>query len=185
MSLRDFTKAIAAITAGMGVILGAEASNSQSIAYRNTVSFVCENTFDRPSGAYLPTTVAKVPRRSNPVKIIRWQLQEKGGFSNQQRCQIVSQKFDRFYNQGQLNYITSGEINGYSVICAVANRSQQCNRSNILFTVVEKQDPNLILQKLTGIMAGKESGNIIYQSSGEEQMYFSVEKMLEQSVSQN
>ena len=138
--------------------------------YRNRVSFYCQNIQNAP------TTVAKVPRRYDAVRIIRWKYMDVK--VNEQRCEEVSDKFQEFYDRGKLNYVTHGRVNGYSVICAVANMGEQCNGSNQLFTLLNNNDPDLVLRKLMGMLEGNVGTFIIEENGGEEQVYISMDKIL-------
>jgi hypothetical protein len=59
----------------------------------------------------------------------------------------VSERFQKAYTQGSLNYITAGTVNKLPVICATATKSP-CDNNNILFTLEPKDDPNKVLQQL-------------------------------------
>ena len=164
---------LAALTTTASFLLSTKVGMSQP-GYRHQVNFSCqkiENT---------PTTVAQVPRQYAPVRIIKWKHMT--DLVNQQRCEEVSRKFQQFYDRGRLNYVTYGKVNGYTVICAVINKGEQCNSSNQLFTLLNNNDPDLLLLKLMGMLEGNVGSLIIEENGGREQIYISLEKILNKKI---
>ena len=148
-------------------------NSSQSIVAQsqesNGVRFSCKETFDPISGTNIPATVAWVPQRQKNVSVIYWKSDDfsQGGWTPQARCEEVSPKFQTFYNDGRLNYLTHGKIGVYPVICAVVEDDETCNGDNQLFTVNPDADAESVLLKLKDITenATNSSGGI-YLSSG-------------------
>lgn len=126
------------ILASVGV-LGAIAP-VQAAEVNQSAKFVCGT-----SQGY-PATVALTPRGSVPV--VRWSSNYFGssGFSPQQRCKIVSAKFQQYYQNGTLNYLTTGWANRQPVVCVAAHKGGPC--SDVLFTLKPGSDPYTTLTRL-------------------------------------
>lgn len=176
------TLGLAAVTSLATISLPANFSQSTAAeSQSNQVTFLCQSMFDPASGERIPTTVAWIPERKGHVYFIGWKSEyfNQGGWTPAERCQKVSQKFQEFYEQGRLNFLATGKIKGYSVICGVLNQGETCNPSNQLFTLKTGSDAEDVIQKLMDIADGKSAG-IIFQNSGE-QLYVSVKDFLKKS----
>jgi Circadian oscillating protein COP23 len=95
----------------------------------------------------VPTTMATTSRGAVPV--IRWLSTLGENYTPEKRCQIVSEKFQTFYNDGTLNYLTTGVVNQLPVICAAQQENGPC--SGVLFTLKPNSDPGQTLQRLLSI----------------------------------
>jgi hypothetical protein len=95
----------------------------------------------------VPTTMAKTSRGAVPV--IHWLSTLGENYTPAKRCQIVSEKFQTFYNDGTLNYLTTGVMNQLPVICAAQQENGPC--SGVLFTLKPNSDPGQTLQRLLSI----------------------------------
>lgn len=141
------------------------------------LTFLCRSIFDKASGEQVPATIAWIPERRGNVRFIAWKSEyfEKSGWTTQKRCEEVTKKFQAAYEQGRLEYLTTGQNNGYPIICTV-NIHGNCNGSNQLFTLKDGSNSELVLQQLTNIATGR-SSEPLWQSSGEK-TYFDVQKFL-------
>jgi hypothetical protein len=165
MKLQSFSTALG-LTA-FTLILGASPSFSQgnaSAKQPDKVTFLCKSIYDNASGERIPATVAWVPERKVHVRFIAWKSEYFPQFSPQKRCQLVSEKFQKFFESGSLNYLTTGIIRGLPVVCA-AKINGDCYPNNQLFTLKFGSDPQTILKRLVNIADGT-SGEPIFQSSG-------------------
>lgn len=79
----------------------------------------------------VPHTFVRTARGN--VAMIKWQ--SAGKWSAIDRCVSVSQRFQAFSDNGLLRNIATGVVNGQSVICAVVNKGDSCNNSNLLVTL--------------------------------------------------
>lgn len=97
----------------------------------------------------VPTTVAQTSRGDVPV--IRWVSDyfSGAGYTPQKRCLEVSERFQNFYNNGMLNYITTGVINRQPVVCVAETPGSTC--SEVLFTLEKNDDPNVVMQQLFNV----------------------------------
>lgn len=97
----------------------------------------------------IPATVARTSR--GDVPIIRWVSTyfNAKGYTPETRCMEVSKKFQTFYDNGTLNYITSARVNGQPVVCVAKSPGGGC--SDVLFTLEAKDDPNSVVQELFNV----------------------------------
>ena len=128
------------------------------------VTFLCKEIYDTAGKTNIPATVAWVPQRKGHVRLIAWKSQYFSSWSPQNRCASVTKNFQKYYEEGRLDYLSTGKRNGYPVICA-AKPGENCTKNNHLFTIKQGNNPKIVLQRLLGIFEG-ESSNILYQSSG-------------------
>jgi Circadian oscillating protein COP23 len=151
-------------------------SEVDAVEKSDRVTFYCGKIPDQASGEHIPATVAWVPQREETVTIIAWKSNYIPQWDAQKRCETVSPKFQAFYEDGRLEYLTTGENQGYDIICAAVETGQACKAEDQLFQVKANNDPEAVLTGLTGIIEGT-SSEPIYQSSGD-QTYVSMEELL-------
>jgi len=125
--------------------------------------FVCED-------GYMPTTMFYAPEGDLPV--IRWVSHyfAESGYSPEVRCREVSARFQRYYEDGTLNYITTGIVNRLPVVCVSSELGGPCR--GVLFTLRPQEDASQVVQQLFDISyanAGPlyESGSRIYLDMNE------------------
>ena len=150
-------------------------SNAQTAYKSDRVNFYC-GEFTDDTGETIPATMAYVPQRKASVSIIGWKSNYIPAWDAQRRCDTVSPKFQAFYEDSRINYLTTGKNNGYDIICAAVER-QPCKPNDQLFQVKASNDPDAVLKGLTGIIEG-ETGTPIYQSS-DNKIYVSMDEFLE------
>ncbi len=99
-----------------------------------------------------PTTYVNTPTGNIPL--IRWVSHyfEHSGYTPEVRCRDVSQRFNRFYNQGILNYVTTGFVNNQPVVCVATDRGGPC--TGVLFTLKSGQSASRTIQQLFDVRAG-------------------------------
>jgi hypothetical protein len=97
----------------------------------------------------VPTTMAKTSR--GDVAVIRWVSRDVFGeaYPPAVRCNIVSEKFQSFYQDGTLNFLTTGVVNRMPVICAAQAQDGPCN--GVLFTLKPGGDPGRTLKRLLAV----------------------------------
>jgi hypothetical protein len=131
------------------------------------MSFFCGKIFDQANNNYIPATLVWIPERQENVRLIAW----KSNYWDKtipidERCQIVTQKFQAKYDNGDLQYFTFGKYNGYPIICVVKNMGDRCNGDSQLFTLKPHSNPQGIIEQLSGIFGGN-LGDVLYQNSGD------------------
>lgn len=124
------------LTAG-AIALGGLTINTQP-SHAQSTTFFCGMS----NG--VPATIAQTPRGN--VSVIRWVSSyfSGAGYNPQTRCQEVSGRFEAYKNNGTLNYITTGIMNGQPVVCTRSTNGGGCN--GLLFTL--KQGENATPAKL-------------------------------------
>jgi hypothetical protein len=128
----------------VGVVLCSVALTSGGIfscpAIAMTQSFEC-SVVDG-----IPTTVANTSRGAIPV--IRWKSNnfDNAGWPAAKRCKEVSKKFQQYFETGQLNYLTTGKVNGQNVVCTADKKGGDC--IGLLFTIRPNHSPSETLRKL-------------------------------------
>ena len=155
----------------------------------NQMTFFCHQLYDPASGEKAPMTVVWIPERQGHVRIIGWKSEAFGkNWTPQKRCDEVSPKFQKFYESGQLNYLSAGRIetttkNGNisakQVICGVQDTQSVCNDKNLLFTVKDTEQSANVLKSLVDILTGT-SANPIWQSS-DQRIYLNVKNYLREA----
>ena len=178
MNLQSFCTALGLTALTLSVITfpGFSQDNS-SASPSNKARFFCNRMFDKASGEQIPMTVAWVPERQAHVLFIGWKSEAFPKWSPEKRCKVVSDKFQKFQEAGLLNYLTTGRIKGFPVICVAKDNQETCNGNNQLFTLKNASDSKLVLKQLSGIFEGT-VGEPNYQSSGG-QTYFNVRNYLQ------
>jgi Circadian oscillating protein COP23 len=142
-------------------------AHSQTIHKPTVVTFFCNEIYDSASGQKIPATFAWLPEKQGNVAIIGWKSQffAQYGWTAQQRCENVTPKFQEAYDSGRLQYLTTGLLSGYPVVCAIVKEEEVCDSTNQLFTLKPNDEPFKVLQQLMELLTGKAS-DILYQSSG-------------------
>jgi hypothetical protein len=112
-------------------------------------AIAAEQLFSCGSSGGVPSTMAKTSRGMVPV--IKWSSDYFGGsgYSSLKRCQIVSDKFQQYYETGELNYLTTGRLNSQNVVCVAKVRLGAC--SGVLFTLKPGSHPGRTLQRLMDV----------------------------------
>ncbi|NEP02335.1 MAG: hypothetical protein F6K58_27535 [Symploca sp. SIO2E9] len=107
------------------------------------VAFFCRISDD------VPATMVRTPQ--GELVIIHWnsdQLNE-SEFTVEELCEQVSQRFQTYYDTGELNYITTGRMNRQLVACVAEREGGACK--GLLFTLNSKSKPRLALQRVLRI----------------------------------
>ena len=138
-------------------------------SYANNIKFFCEQSKG------IPTTFAR-REDGRKIPIIRW-VSSYSFLTPLQRCQEVSRRFQRSYDNGTLKTITTGMINEHSVICAVVSTNDACTNPNVLFTLKPGDNGKVVLERLLDrrSLAGSMIQN---QSSDDSQIYIDFETYL-------
>ena len=98
----------------------------------------------------VPATVVQT-KTGKQVPIIYWKSQTftGSGWTPERRCQEVSSRFQSFHAAGNLDYITTGRMNGMPVICVAKSDGGAC--AGLLYTLKPGQNATATLQKLFDI----------------------------------
>jgi Circadian oscillating protein COP23 len=113
--------------------------------------FFCGKIRNPSTGDEVPTTIARTQRGN--VLMIHWKstifVNGLNDFTPESRCLEVSRRFQTFYSQGDLNYLTTGKINDQNVICVTQEYGGACK--GLLLTLEPKDDPQAVLRDLMDV----------------------------------
>lgn len=124
-----------------------------------------------------PTTIARTPQGS--VAVISWKSNYFGnsGFSPKQRCNLVSQRFQKHANKGTLRYITVGKMNKQNVMCVAQKQSGGCRKDGLLLTFEPTDDPATVIKELFGV-SSRAGGDSVHRGEGSEP-YININNVLQ------
>ena len=98
--------------------------------------------------------------RAGNIPIIPWtsDFGSSVGYTPQSRFQKVSANFQKYYEQGVLNYITTGKKNDYDIICVSSQLGGGClddASQGLLWTLKPEDNTNEVIPKVfdVGYMA--------------------------------
>ena len=178
MNIKSSFKLLVAVISLSSFGIFGRSTDAQTAYKTDRINFYCGEYTDKSSGETIPATMAYVPQRKASVSIIAWKSNHIPAWDAQTRCNTSSPKFQSFYEEGRLNYLTTGVNNGYDIICAALKIGQPCKPEDQLFQVKASDDPSAVLKGLTGIIEGETTDTPIYQSSGNK-IYVSMDEFLE------
>ena len=187
MKIKSLTAVTATVALSFLAIPLFAPSSQAEISVENTdgkefpedrVTFYC-GTISESDTEKIPTTLAYVPQRKTHIPIVAWTNDSIAAWNPERRCNAVSSKFQTFYQDGRLNYLTDGQVAGEQVICALLEKQEQCSGENQLFQVRSGTDSEEVIVGIKEILKGKRSQTeVIYQSSGDRN-YVSISGLLE------
>ncbi|MDJ0568436.1 MAG: COP23 domain-containing protein [Pleurocapsa sp. MO_192.B19] len=134
---------------GLGMVVGAISVSGESSYAQER--FYCDSN-------QMATTV-QTERGSIPL--IRWTDRSfPPPFTPEQRCQIVSDRFKKFDNNGTLKYIKADTINNLPALCVAAYKGGPCLPNGLLVTFKPGTDANQTLLKILDRRVWATSGPI-------------------------
>ncbi len=125
--------------------------------------------FCKTNSEGIPTTYITGPT-GKFIELISWQKDAIGGFSPEERCQIVSERLQEAHEEGNLAYITHGFMNGSPVICGTSSNGGSCDK--LLLTIRPEDDPKTTIENL--FQAGSFSSSPLIQNNGKSRYYYSL-----------
>jgi hypothetical protein len=139
--------------------------SSKSVAQRqSSVTYHCGTHNGEPA------TIANNPRRGE-VALIVWRTLRFEQWSPERRCEAVSARFQRMNDDRTLGSILPGKIDGYSVVCAVPEITQNlavvnCPSEQVLMTLgaigdSETPDVHGTIRQFLGMSRGTSNEPII------------------------
>lgn len=133
-------KNLATVTLSILTILFTETHLTNGNSNAQEITFVCgiyENT---------PATIARTPTAEKPM--ILWNSDRLGPSeaSPEELCQQVSAQLQLYHSKGELNYITTGRMNGQLVACVAETEGGGC--VNSLFALNPERKPNTSLERI-------------------------------------
>ncbi len=120
---------------------------TQSATVTSTTSPTTSTKFYCGMSNGQPATLLSSIRGIRPLII--WEKPDHfSGLSPEQRCEEVSARFQRFYDNGSLNYLIAGWVWGVPVLCAASERNNSCSSTNMLIPLPRGTDAKSVLEKL-------------------------------------
>jgi Circadian oscillating protein COP23 len=130
---------------------------------KQTTRFFCGQSRTLNTTKTVPTTFARTKRGNVPV--IRWQstfFQASSVYTPLKRCEEVSRRFQKYYSDGTLAYLTAGQMNTQNVICVSEEYGGPCQ--GLLLTLEPKDNPQAVLKDL--LNARNRAGGPLTRSTG-------------------
>jgi len=136
------------------------------------VRFICQTGYDNVVQKDLPTTYAAT--QGEQRAIVRWSTEyfTSSGWDPQRRCEDVSPRFQKAYDNNTLNFITNGTMNNQPVLCTALQDGGECE--DLLITLRPEDYPQQLAQELGQILKGRSTGPLRHNSDGEQQVYIQV-----------
>jgi len=103
-------------------------------------------------------TLVNTPRGNVPL--IYWVSGDfaASGWTDEKRCQEVSQRFEEHHINGTLKYIRTGTIKNNPVLCIASSEGGTCPEKNLIVTLKPGTNAETVLQELVSVrdrVAGK------------------------------
>ena len=137
------------VLTGFARVFGIAALTSLATSAMNLPSYAEGTTFYCGKSNSVPTTFVRTQDGKN-LPIIRWITTSLGSkeLTPVQRCQQVSRRFQKTYDNRTLRYIKAGTLNGLPVVCAAVEKNAACTDRTLLFTLKRGSDPNATARQL-------------------------------------
>ena len=136
----------------------------------------------------VPATLVRTSRGNIPI--IRWvDTAFPQPYNPEHRCEEISDRFQRFYQNGTLNFLRAGRLKNQSVLCVAGEKGGPCLPEGILVTLKPKTNPQEILEQLLDYRGSSSggvielSGNNTMVSSVNDAAYLNVNKLIVQMES--
>ncbi len=135
--------------------------------------FICDES------GHIPTTFFVSQEGTLPV--IHWVSHyfAQSGYDPLVRCRDVSNRFQRFYDVGVLNYVTTGIVNHQPVVCVTDERGGPCQ--GVLFTLRPDENASHIVQQLFDISYA--SSGPLFQSGS--RVYLDINEFLNFDINES
>ena len=139
--------------------------------------FICREGFDKASGKKLPTTYAFTGGQKRAI--IRWSTEyfSGSGWDTQTRCDEVSPRFQKAYENGSLNLITNGVMNNEPVICTALQDGGSC--VDLLMTLrLNIDDGPQLVRELGQILSGTATGPMQHNSDAQVYVQLDIDEFI-------
>ena len=107
----------------------------------------------------IPTTI--VNTHKGTIELIAWKSDyfSGSGYTPDYRCQVISNRFQKYSDVKNLRYISTGVMNNQKVIC-VSEKSGNCKSNGLLITLQNNDDSEQVMRDLFNLAARKSSGSL-------------------------
>lgn len=133
--------------------------------------FYCDSGYDKVTDKKLPTTYTfyEGEKRS----LIRW-TKHLGNYTPQERCDVISPRFQEAYRKDGLSIITNGYMNNQPVICTANENGGDC--VTLLMTLRPTDNSLVILNELKDALLGRSIGPVRHSGSNKPpQVYYQID----------
>ncbi|PMB00582.1 hypothetical protein CEN50_02630 [Fischerella thermalis CCMEE 5268] len=111
----------------------------------------------------VPATLVRTSRGNIPI--IRWVDEAfPPPWTPEKRCEEISSRFQRFYDNGTLNFLRAGKLRSQPVLCVASEKNGPCLANGVLVTLKPDRNPRETLQRLLDYRGG--SGGVSIDLSG-------------------
>jgi Circadian oscillating protein COP23 len=154
--------------------LGTIALALSSTAITVQPSYAQSSKFSCGMSGGVPATLVRTSRGKIPI--IRWVDNAfPPPWTPQQRCEEISARFERFYDNGTLNFLRAGKLSNQPVLCVASYKGGSCLPNGVLVTLKAGTNAPLTLQRLLD-RQGLGGGRPIELSGGNSNELLSYEK---------
>ncbi|MDB9437733.1 COP23 domain-containing protein [Dolichospermum lemmermannii CS-548] len=160
------------ILAVVTVLSGVVTTNQPSYSYTTGTRFSCERKGDE----YFTFLRTEDSKKYQVMKFASTDFPPPYN-KIRNRCEEISSRFQRSYDNGTLKKIIVGRLNNQSVVCAVKYNYDVCDRSNLLFTLTNKAKGKDIANRLFNI-AEKDSRKVL-TANGSDNIMIDFDRYLE------
>jgi Circadian oscillating protein COP23 len=145
----------------------ASSSNTKNLKAASSKKLELESVaFQCGTSDSTPATIAKI-KDLDELLVIRWASDffKAGGYDAQTRCEQVSARFESYKTGGDVLYLTSGKLNGQSVICVTSQEDGSCgtgieSNGGLLFTLKPTDDSQATLEDLVTVLQSKPESDL-------------------------
>jgi hypothetical protein len=143
MQLRLFAQVLSGVAFALAVFA---TTTSNQPSYAESEKFFCTQEKGVP--------VTKVRTSRGNETFIRWVVKDFKKFPPQQRCNIVTKRFQRYYDNGALFITSRDNVNGYPVLCISDRKNAPCTTDNILVALKPGADVGVVLKQILDFRSG-------------------------------
>jgi Circadian oscillating protein COP23 len=143
MQLRLFTQILPAVLASTVTSLAISATQP---SYAGNNKFFCTQEGNVP--------MTKIRTSRGNETFIRWVVEDFKKYPALKRCQLVSSRFQRYYDNGKVFITTRNNVNGYPVLCIANRKNTPCTAENILVTLKPGSDTGKVLNQMNDFRRG-------------------------------
>ncbi|MDF5725267.1 MAG: COP23 domain-containing protein [Rhizonema sp. PD37] len=118
----------------------------------NLPSYAKGNKFSCTQDKGVPVTMVHTSLGNEAF--IRWVVTDFKKFPPIKRCQIVSSRFQRYYDNGDLFITSRDNFDGYPVLCISNRKGDACTSDNILVTLPREADIGVVLKQMLAFRGG-------------------------------
>lgn len=151
----------------------AETSDSSTPETSNQEYIQGYACYSSPTAERIPTTYAIFGKENSQpryIPIIRWTSTtfQNSGYPPERRCQIISERLDRFLKQGTLEYMIEGTLSGQDVLFAASQlvafsgetlslEPAQPHNDNLIITLEPQDDPATFLSTFGSLLRAEQN----------------------------